>query len=289
MRLARITPLFSFAIQKISFFDMRCGRIGVRSEWFTVSGKLFSWRREMDIRDQAGHQALRRVVVFCEKPWSSLEGVSDGFREKVVAAKAAVAELDRLAAEDKLKDVRVSIDEENHLAGRLYHTALAPIVRVARAVGREVPGIGKLGALPKRFTKDNVLATAKAVLRSTEAHEGILVQNGLPEDFRARLEEGIQAVEEKREKTELLRREAVKVTAAIRVVLARGKNIVACLDPVVKMMCRLDAINGTATLRAWLTAKRVHIVPLLPENAAKHVSEGGKKPEEEGKEQKEVA
>lgn len=226
-------------------------------------------RRTMDVRDQSRHQALRRVVVFGEKPWTTLEGVNDGFKEQVAVAKEAVTELDSLAGEDKLKDVRVSRDQENHLLSALYQTGVAPVIRVARVVGRKIPGIARLGDLPKRFNKENILGTAKAVLRSTEAHSELLVAHGLPVDFRTRLEEGIQSVEAQRETTELLRREAVKVTAAIKAALKRGRDAVDCLHPVVQLMCKIDPVNGAATLRAWITAKRVHNVALLPEKDGK--------------------
>jgi hypothetical protein len=237
----------------------------------------------MDVRDQAVLDALRRVIVFCEKPWESLQNVNQGFRDQVAAHKAATLELSVLAGEHRQGMDRNAIEEENFLVKVVYKLHLLPTLRVARAIGRTVPGIQFLSEIPKRFTKENILATAKAVFTASAQHEGTLVSKGLPADFRIGLEGAIRAVEEKQYVSESHRNDMVRITKAIESAFVRARNALFCIDPVVRLMCGCDPVYGAETLRAWESARRVHKVPPLPSNVKKRKLAEGKTSDAAGK------
>lgn len=200
---------------------------------------------------------FKNVIVFAEQPWSVLAGVSQGFKDRVAALKAVSQELDGLLGNHAAGVARNILEDENHKFYRLEHVYLMPVIRVARAVGRTVPGVKNLLAtLPARISKRNILATARGVLNATAAHGALLAANGLPADFREKLASAIQDVENRQQLTTVERQEAVRITKAINSANKRGQQEVACMDPIVRMLCRDNSVDGPEVLRAWSTARR---------------------------------
>ncbi len=130
---------------------------------------------------------------------------------------------------------------------------------IARVIERTVPGIPHVINLPRKLASEqSLIAAAKAALDDVKPYSELFIEKGLPADFETQLAGAISAVEAGKHAEVTATARRVNARMAIRTALQRGRDIVHCLDAVVRRCCKADTVDGAAILTEWESARRVH-------------------------------
>jgi hypothetical protein len=130
---------------------------------------------------------------------------------------------------------------------------LDAIVRTARAMALDMPGLDDKFRTPRETSDQAVLNAARAFARDAAPLAGDFIQYDMPEDFLADLEKSISDFEEAIRDHEAGKDTHVAATAGIEAAIDAGLDAVRRLDAIVPNRLR----NDPATLALWERARRV--------------------------------
>lgn len=148
----------------------------------------------------------------------------------------------------------ISKDErEQRIALRMEY--MAPIAKMAHALRGTVPGIGVL-TMPKGNTYGAALIAAATVMaHKAEIYKGVLVENGLPEDFIQQLEGATATLKQSLDARGMARAARSAATRGLEADLALGRRIVQLMDVALQRILR----GNPAKLAEWKHVKRVTV------------------------------
>jgi len=211
----------------------------------------------MQARQKQLIESYQRVQAFLEAnpapaptsyggPLDMLQSVvaelSDHSSEQIVGGRLSQAELRR----------------QQSLCTKLRDHHLRPIVVIAKAEMRELPGIEKALLLPPgTLGVTKLVAEAEAIRKAAEQYKEAFVKNGRPADFLDQLTAAIAAVTQSTMGRAKNVGRQVGAKAGIAQQARRGRDAVAMLDSIVRVVFE----GNDPVLRAWAVAKRVKAMP----------------------------
>ena len=144
------------------------------------------------------------------------------------------------------------------LCAKLREHHLRPIVAIARAEMRAMPGIEKALRLPvATLGVTKLVAQAQAIRETAKLYEPAFVKNGRPADFLEQLGTAIDAVTQSTLGRAKNVGRQVGAKAGIAQEARRGRDAVEMLDSIVRVVFE----GNDPVLRAWEVAKRVKAMP----------------------------
>jgi hypothetical protein len=162
---------------------------------------------------------------------------------------------DQVTSRNELRDdaTRTEVARRN-----LRDRHLKPIAKIAKgALGLEPTALKAL-ALPRNWIPDTALLTeAVSVREAAEKYEQVLIDNGRPVDFLAKLDAAIERLRETHAARAVNVGLRAGAGAAVRDQLKRGRKLMELIDGLVA-----DAYEGDVEVLArWRIAKRVKAMP----------------------------
>lgn len=130
---------------------------------------------------------------------------------------------------------------------------LEAIMRTARAMALDTPGVDDKFRLPRGSGDQMILNTARAFLRDAGPLSADFVKHDMPDDFLADLQSDIEAFEEAIRDHETGKDTHVAARAAIEGAIDAGLDAVRRLDAIVPNRLR----NDSKALASWERARRV--------------------------------
>jgi hypothetical protein len=134
---------------------------------------------------------------------------------------------------------------------------LAILRRTARAMSVNMPGFEEKFRVPYKQDGQELVTTARAALMAAEPLKAEFLRREVQERVFQSLAANIAAYEAAITERNTAREERVAATASIDAAIEIGLNALRQLDPIVRNKLH----NNTATLAAWLSAKRVERAP----------------------------
>jgi hypothetical protein len=157
----------------------------------------------------------------------------------------------------------IAQDEREQRRDLLSHH-MATIVKTARALRGEVPGIGVL-QMPKGAVHSAALITAAEVMvRKAEIYRQVLVDNGLPSDFLQQLTAAAGRLKASLDARGLARAAQRAAVAGITTEVALGRRVVSLIDSALKRVLRREPVKWAE----WRHATRVRRPGFMPKDAA---------------------
>lgn len=135
--------------------------------------------------------------------------------------------------------------------------AMYEIVRTARSMVYEFPGITELFKMPRNLNDVNMLAAANAFMAEIPTYQANFVAYGLPFAFNTQLQNDIDAFEASLAPAGTAIDEHVAATAEIGAEIRKGMVARRILDGVVKNKYR----TNVGKLAAWLSASHIERAP----------------------------
>jgi hypothetical protein len=211
----------------------------------------------MQARQKQLIESYQRVQAFLEAnpapapasyggPLDMLQSVvaelSDHSSEQIVGGRLSQAELRR----------------QQSLCAKLRDHHLRPIVAIAKAEMRDLPGIEKALRLPANtLGVTKLVAEAEAIRKVAEQYKEAFVKNGRPADFLDQLDGATEAVNQSTMGRAKNLGRQVGAKAGIAQQARRGRDAVVMLDTIVRVVFE----GNDPVLRAWEVAKRVRSMP----------------------------
>ena len=134
---------------------------------------------------------------------------------------------------------------------------LAILRRTARTMSVNIPGLEEKFRVPHRQDGQELVTTARAALTAAEPLKAEFLRREVQERVFQSLTANIAAYEAAITEQNTAKEERVAATASIDAAIERGHAALRQLDPIVRNKLQ----NDTATLAAWLSAKRVERAP----------------------------
>ena len=135
---------------------------------------------------------------------------------------------------------------------------LKPIMKIAHANRREVPGIMKGLHLPaRRLPITKLIAESHAIREIATSHKALMVSMGRPGYFIERLDAAIEHLHQCVRDRERAKSMHVGATAALEDLIRRARNMVEVFDCQMEIYLKEDA----EALGAWQAMKKVHARP----------------------------
>lgn len=138
--------------------------------------------------------------------------------------------------------------------------AMFEIVRTARSMIYQFPGITEIFRMPRNQNDANMLAAANAFITAIPTYKTDFVAYGLPFAFDTQLQNDIDAYEASLPATGTAIDERVKATAELGAAIRRGMIAHRILKGVVSNRYR----NDVGKLAAWISASHIERAPKKP-------------------------
>lgn len=134
---------------------------------------------------------------------------------------------------------------------------LAILRRTARTMNSVATGIEEKFRVPLRQDGGELLATARAALAAAEPYKAEFLRREVQERVFQDLAANIAAFEAALTEQNTAKEESLTAAASIDAAIDRGMDSLRQLDPIVRNKLH----NNTATLAAWLSARRIERAP----------------------------
>ena len=215
----------------------------------------------MERRHKQLLESFERVKDFLQA--NTPAGASASFVAKVEELVAFVARLNALLS-DQVTGRKESRDDTQRtkLAAKTLRTRhLRPISLIARGLLNLDPAARKSFAMPNgQLAPMKLVGEAQAFRLAAEKHAQLMIENGRPADFLARLDAAIEALRDS-----VMNRASnvglhVGAKAGLAQELRRGRGLMQVLDALVGDTFANDA----EVLARWRVAKRVKALPPVP-------------------------
>ena len=213
----------------------------------------------MDAHQERVFQSFRRVQGWFEANPSYLSAepqeVARALSVQLDALNGIVARLTEYIAQQETNAAQtllIAQDEREQRREVLSHH-MATIAKTARALRGIAPGIGVL-QMPKGNIQTAALITAADVMaRKAEIYQSVLVENGLPTDFRQQLTESAARLKSSLDARGLARGARKAAVQGIETELGLGRRIVDIMDAALKRVLRREPVKWAE----WRHVQRV--------------------------------
>lgn len=224
----------------------------------------------MDAHQERVVQSFRRVQGWFEANPSYLQTepleVARALSAQLDALNGVVARLTEYIAQQETQAAQtllIAKDEREQRREVLSHH-MATIAKTARALRGVAPGIGVL-QMPKGSIQTAALITAADVMaRKAEIYQSVLVENGLPADFRGQLTEAAARLKASLDARGLARGSRKAAKQGIDTELGLGRRIVEIMDASLKRVLRREPVKWAE----WRHVQRVTVRGSMPKEVA---------------------
>ena len=143
------------------------------------------------------------------------------------------------------------------VAKAAINKGLAILRRTARPMSVNMPGFEEKFRVPHKQDGEELIIIARAALAAAEPHKAEFLRREVQEHVFQDLAANIAAYEAAITEQNTAKEKRVAATASIDAAIERGLDALRQLDPIVRNKLH----NNTATLAAWLSAKRIERAP----------------------------
>lgn len=143
--------------------------------------------------------------------------------------------------------------------------------KAARSAADEITGIDELFKMGRESSEEAILARARSFHANSEAHQAVLIEYGLDDDFRKDLNDLITAVTDSAEDTDNAQADRGGAVGALKEEFRKGNRLGAKLDGIVKIKYDDDPDK----LAAWLIASHLRAADKDDEDEETPPTEGG--------------
>ena len=207
----------------------------------------------MDIKDKARFNMFIRVIQYLIDNAGDFSAGSVAMTQLAVL-QAVVAALNSLTGEQRASfgDARFAFVSKDTARENLRE-AVAGIVKTARSMVYQFPGIDKKFAMPRNLSDLNMLAVARAFLSEAPQYKAEFIAFELNEDFLTELQAAIIAFEQSMNPTGAAMDAQTAATAEIGAEVRKGMIAVRILNGVIRNKYK----NNVGKLAAWTSASHV--------------------------------
>lgn len=224
----------------------------------------------MDSHQERVFQSFRRVQGWFEANPSYLSAepreVAKALSAQLDTLNGVVARLTEFIAQQETNAAQtllIAQDEREQRREVLSHH-MATIAKTARALRGVAPGIGVL-QMPKGNIQTAALITAADVMaRKAEIYQSVLVENGLPTDFRQQLTDAAARLKSSLDARGLARGARKAAVQGIATELGLGRRIVTIMDAALKRVLRREPVKWAE----WRHVQRVTLRGVMPKEPA---------------------
>jgi len=211
----------------------------------------------MQARQKQLIESYQRVQAFLEQ---NPAPAPDSYGGPLEMLQSVVSELSGHSSEQVLggRLSQAELRRQQALCTKLRDHHLRPIVAIAKAEMKELPGIEKALRLPPAtLGVTQLVAEAEAIGKAVQQYRDAFVKNGRPADFLEKLTAATnEVVQSTLGRAKNVGRK-VGAKAGIEQQARRGRAAVDMLDTIVKVVFE----GNDPVLRAWEVAKRVKALP----------------------------
>jgi hypothetical protein len=219
----------------------------------------------MDSYQQRVYQSFRRVQGWFEANPSYLtadpQEVAKALSTQIDTLNGVVARLTEYIAQQETnaaQSLLIAQDEREQRRDVLSHH-MATIAKTARALRGIAPGIGVL-QMPKGNISTPALITAADVMaRKAEIYQAVLVENGLPTDFRQQLTEAAARLKSSLDARGLARGARRAGAEGVTRELGLGRRVVELMDAALKRVLRREPVKWAEWRHVQRVTQRGHV------------------------------
>ena len=219
----------------------------------------------MDSHQERLFQSFRRVQGWFEANPSYLQTepleVARALATQVDALNGIIARLTEYIAQQETNAAQtllIAQDEREQRREVLSHH-MATIAKTARALRGIAPGIGVLQTPKGNISTPALITAADVLARKSEIYQSVLVEHGLPTDFRQQLTEAAARLKASLDARGLARGARRAGAEGVIRELALGRRVVELMDAALKRVLRREPVKWAEWRHVQRVTQRGHV------------------------------